>query len=123
MKKMMMVLAFCLMSATIFAGNRQVATTLPAETPAVTLTLDGQKHSVKPTKAMVKEVDENHVQCVVYAGKDHASIVFPVGFDNLMGIGYRVLEMARKINIISEEQWQGVVREYNQLGCRSSLVQ
>lgn len=72
---------------------------------------------------MVKEVDENHVQCVVYADKDHASVVLPVGFDDLMGIGYRVLEMARKINIISEEQWQGVVREYNQLGCRSSLVQ
>lgn len=123
MKKMMMALALCLMSATIFADNRQVATALPAETPTVTLTLDGQKQTVKPTKAMVKEVDENHVQCVVYAGKDHASVVLPIGFDNLMGIGYRVLEMARKINIISEEQWQECVREYHRLGCRSSLVQ
>ena len=123
MKKMMMALVLCLMSAMVFAGNRQVSTALPAETPAVTLTLDGQKQSVKPTKAAVKEVDEKHVECVVYAGKDHASVVLPVSFDILMGIGYRLLEMARSINIISEEQWQGVVREYNQLGCRSSLVQ
>ncbi len=34
MKKTMMALALCLMSATIFAGNRQVSTTLPAETPS-----------------------------------------------------------------------------------------
>lgn len=120
---MMMALALCLMSATIFADNRQVATALPAETPTVTLTLDGQKQTVKPTKAAVKEVDDSHVQCVVYAGKDNASVVLPIGFDNLMGIGYRVLEMARKINIISEEQWQEVVGEYHRLGCRSSLVQ
>ena len=51
MKKMMMALALCLMSAMVMAGNRQVSTALPAHTPSVTVTLDGKQHVVKPTKA------------------------------------------------------------------------
>ena len=51
MKKMMMALALCLMSAMVMAGNRQVSTALPAQTPSVTVTLDGKQHVVKPTKA------------------------------------------------------------------------
>ena len=46
MKKMMMALALCLMSAMVMAGNRQVSTVLPAETPSVTVTLDGKQHVV-----------------------------------------------------------------------------
>ena len=78
MKKMMMALALCLMSAMVMAGNRQVSTVLPAETPSVTVTLDGKQHVVKPTKATLKEVDASHVEVVVYVGKDDAKVTIQI---------------------------------------------
>lgn len=116
MKKTMMVLALCLMSAMIFAGNRQVSTTLPAETPYVVLTLDGKQRIVQPTQAAMREVDDNHVECIVYAGKDKAKVTLPISFDNVLSIGYHALDIAHDLHIISDEQWQMVVNECQRLG-------
>ena len=60
MKKTMMALALCLMSAMTFAAGRQVTTTLPTSTPAVTLTIDGKKHVVQAeTNPRYQEIMED----------------------------------------------------------------
>ena len=123
MKKMMMALALCLMSAITFAENRQVSTALPAETPSVILNLDGQKHVIKPNKAAVKEIDAQHVECTVFAGKDKASVTLPIGFDNLLTLSKCAAEMARNLHIISEQQWQEIENEYQRLTARSAGAQ
>ena len=112
MKKMMMALALCLMSAIAMAGNRQVSTALPPETPSVTVTLDGKQHVVKPTKATVKEVDASHVECIVYAGKGNAKVTLPIAYNTLWQIGIRVAELARDLNLITEDQWEQAYKEY-----------
>lgn len=112
MKKMMMALALCLMSAMVMAGNRQVSTVLPAETPSVTVTLDGKQHVVKPTKATLKEVDASHVEVVVYAGKDNAKVTLPIAYNTILEIGLHAAEWARGLNVITEDQWEQVYHEY-----------
>ena len=112
MKKMMMALALCLMSAMVMAGNRQVSTVLPAETPSVTVTLDGKQHVVKPTKATLKEVDASHVEVVVYAGKNNAKVTLPIAYNTIMEIGLHAAEWARGLNVITEDQWEQVYHEY-----------
>ena len=112
MKKLMMALALCLMSAMVMAGNRQVSTALPAQTPSVTVTLDGKQHVVKPTKATVQEVDASHVECIVYAGKDNAKVTLPIAYNTLWLIGIRVAELARDLNLITEVQIEQVYKEY-----------
>ena len=109
MKKMMMALALCLMSAMVMAGNRQVSTVLPAETPSVTVTLDGKQHVVKPTKATLKEVD---VEVVVYAGKNDAKVTLPIAYNTILEIGLHAAEWARGLNVITEDQWEQVYMEY-----------
>ena len=123
MKKMMMALALCLMSAITFAENRQIATTLPTETPGVILSLDGKRHMIKPTKAAVREIDAQHVECMVFAGKDKASVTLPICFDNLMTFGRQAAELARNLRIISEQQWQEIEKEYQRLNIRSTGAQ
>ena len=112
MKKMMMALALCLMSAMVMAGNRQVSTVLPAETPSVTVTLDGKQHVVKPTKATLKEVDASHVEVVVYAGKNNAKVTLPIAYNTILEIGLHAAEWARGLNVITEDQWEQVHHEY-----------
>ena len=112
MKKMMMALALCLMSVISMAGNRQVSTVLPAETPSVTVTLDGKQHVVKPTKATLKEVDASHVEVVVYAGKDNAKVTLPIAYNTILEIGLHAAEWARGLNVITEDQWEQVYHEY-----------
>ena len=112
MKKMMMALALCLMSAMVMAGNRQVSTALPAQTQSVTGTLDGKQHVVKPTKATIQEVDASHVECIVYAGKDNAKVTLPIAYNTLWQIGIRVAELARDLNLITEVQIEQVYKEY-----------
>ena len=112
MKKMMMALALCLMSAMVMAGNRQVSTVLPAETPSVTVTLDGKQHVVKPTKATLKEVDASHVEVVVYAGKNNAKVTLPIAYNTILEIGLHAAEWARGLNVITENQWEQVYMEY-----------
>lgn len=112
MKKMMMALALCLMSAMVMAGNRQVSTVLPAETPSVTVTLDGKQHVVKPTKATMKEVDASHVEVVVYAGKNNAKVTLPIAYNTILEIGLHAAEWARGLNVITEDQWEQVYMEY-----------
>ena len=112
MKKMMMALALCLMSAMVMAGNRQVSTVLPAETPSVTVTLDGKQHVVKPTKATLKEVDASHVEVVVYAGKNDAKVTLPIAYNTILEIGLHAAEWARGLNVITEDQWEQVYMEY-----------
>ena len=112
MKKMMMALALCLMSAMVMAGNRQVSTVLPAETPSVTVTLDGKQYVVKPTKATLKEVDASHVEVVVYAGKNNAKVTLPIAYNTILEIGLHAAEWARGLNVITENQWEQVYMEY-----------
>lgn len=112
MKKMMMALALCLMSAIAMAGNRQVSTALPAETPSVTVTMDGKQHVVKLTKATVKEVDASHVEFVVYAGKDNAKMTLPIAYNTIMDLCLQVAEWMRGLNLITEEQFKQAQKEY-----------
>ena len=112
MKKMMMALGLCLMSAMVMADNRQVSTALPAQTPSVTVTLDGKQHVVKPTKATIQEVDASHVECIVYAGKDNAKVTLPIAYNTLWLIGIRVAELARDLNLITEDQLEQAHQEY-----------
>ena len=107
-----MALALCLMSAMVMAGNRQVSTALPAHTPSVTVTLDGKQHVVKPTKATIQEVDASHVECFVYAGKDNAKVTLPIAYNTLWLIGIRVAELARDLNLITEDQLEQAHQEY-----------
>ena len=108
----MMALALCLMSAISFAGNRQVSTTLPTETPSVTLTLDGKQRVVQPTKAAIKEADASHVRCTVYAGKDKAEVLLPISYDTVLELGYKAAETAYNLNLINAQQWQDICSEY-----------
>ena len=112
MKKTMMALALCLMSAISFAGNRQVSTTLPAETPSVTLTLDGKQRVVQLTKAAIKEADASHVRCTVYAGKDKAEVLLPISYNTMLELGYKTAEIAHNLNLINAQEWHDICREY-----------
>ena len=124
MKKMMMALALCLMSAMVMAGNRQVSTVLPAETPSVTVTLDGKQHVVQPTKATLKEVDASDVEVVVYAGKNNAKVTLPIAYNTILEIGLHAAEWARGLNVITEDQWEQVYHEYRkQVGSGSRKEQ
>ena len=102
----------CLMSVISMAGNRQVSTVLPAETPSVTVTLEGKQHVVKPTKVIVKEVDASHVECIVYAGKNNAKVTLPIAYNTILEIGLHAAEWARGLNVITEDQWEQVYHEY-----------
>ena len=111
-KRFALAIMACLMSAMVMAGNRQVSTVLPAETPSVTVTLDGKQHVVKPTKATLKEVDASHVEVVVYAGKDNAKVTLPIAYNTILEIGFHAAEWARGLNVITEDQWEQVYHEY-----------
>jgi len=110
MKKSIVALALCLMSATaIFAeNNRQTTAQLPASTPSVSLTIDGKAQTVKPTKVQIMEVDSAHVRCTVFAGKDKASVKLPVSYDNLLYIALRAASVANSCNLISDEEMQKI---------------
>lgn len=108
-------MALCLMSAISFAGNRQVSTTLPAETPSVTITQDGKQRVVHLTKAVVKEADASHVRCTVYAGKDKAEVLLPISYDTVLDLGYRAAETAYSLNLINTQQSQTTSRA---IGCK-----
>ena len=114
MKKTMMALALCLMSAMTFAVGRQVTTALPASTPAVTMTIDGTKHVVQPTKATMQEVDDNQVRCIVYAGKDKAEVTLPVSYDTVLEVGAKVAELCHVMGIASDQQYAEFQKWYTQ---------
>ena len=111
-KRFALAIMACLMSVISMAGNRQVSTVLPAETPSVTVTLEGKQPVVKPTKVIVKEVDASHVECIVYAGKDNAKLTLPIAYNTLWEIGLHAAEWARRLNVITEDQWEQVYHEY-----------
>lgn len=111
-KRFALAIMACLMSVISMAGNRQVSTVLPAETPSVTVTLEGKQHVVKPTKVIVKEVDASHVECIVYADKDNAKVMLPIAYNTILEIGLHAAEWARGLNVITEDQWEQVYMEY-----------
>lgn len=112
MKKTMMALALCLISATIFAGNRRVEVQLPAETPSVTVTIDNKTSVVKPTKAVCQESD-NSIICSVFAGKDKASVTLPIAYDTALTFALKIAEFAHDLHIISDIQWSDIQQMYN----------
>ena len=114
MKKTMMALALCLMSALCFANNRQVTAVLPANVPSVHMTIDGKNHIVKPTKAMIKEVDEKHVRCIVFANKDKAEMTLPVSYDTVLKLGFYVAELCHTLGIATDKQYNDFLKWYNQ---------
>ena len=105
MKKAMMALSLCLMSVIGFAGNRQMVTALPENTPSVSMTIDGKTHQVKPTKAVVQEVDENRVKCIVYANSDKAEVVLPVSYDTVLKLGARIAEWCYNLGMATDKQY------------------
>lgn len=114
MKKVMMALSLCLMSVIGFANNRQVVGVLPANMPSVNLTIDGKNHTVKPTKAVVKEVDDKHVKCIVYANKDKAEVTLPIRYDLVLKLGARVAELCHSFSIVTDKQYEDFLKWYNQ---------
>ena len=114
MKKVMMALALCLMSAITFANNRQMVTTLPANTPSIHLTIDGKNHKVQPTKAVVKEVDDQHVKCIVYANKDKAEVTLPISYDTLLKLGARFAELCHTMGLATDKQYADFLIWYEQ---------
>ena len=114
MKKAMMALALCLMSAIGFAANRQMVTVLPSNTPSVNLTINGQTHKVQPTKAVVKEVDDKHIKCIVYAGQDKAEVILPVTYDMVLKLGAHFAEICHTLNVVSDQQYNAFLKWYNQ---------
>lgn len=105
MKKAMMALSLCLMSVIGFAGNRQMVTALPESTPSVSMTIDGKNHLVKPTKAVVRELDDNHVKCIVYANADKAEVVLPVSYDTVLKLGARIAELCYNLGLATDRQY------------------
>ena len=114
MKKTMMALALCLMSALTFAAGRQITSALPASTPAVSLTIDGTKHVVKPDKATMQEVGDSQVRCIVYAGKDKAEVKLPIAYDTILELGAKVAELCHTMGIASDEQYADFQKWYRQ---------
>lgn len=114
MKKTMMALALCLMSAMTFAAGRQVTTTLPASTPAVTMTIDGKKHVVQPNKATMQEVGDNQVRCIVYAGREKAEVTLPIAYDTMLDLGAKVAELCHSMGIASDAQYDEFQKWYTQ---------
>ena len=114
MKKTMMALALCLMSAIGFAQTRQMVAALPANTPSVNLTIDGKAHKVQPTKAVVREVDDKHVKCIVYAGKDKAETILPISYDIVLDLGARFAEICHSLGVVDDKQYTEFLRRYNQ---------
>mgnify|MGYP003440651524 FL=1 len=113
MKKAMMALSLCLMSVIGFANNRQVVGVLPANMPSVNLTIDGKNHVVKPTKAVVREVDDKHVKCIVYANKDKAEVTLPISYDTVLELGARVAELCHTLGIATDKQYEDFLKWYN----------
>lgn len=113
MKKTIMALALCLMSAIGFADNRQMVAVLPSNIPSVTLTIDGKNKVVKPTKAVVKEVDDRHVKCIVYANKDKAAVTLPISYDTILQLGEKVAEVFHALNIVTDKQYEDFLWWYN----------
>ncbi len=113
MKKTMMALALCLMSAIGFAAPRQMAAVLPSNTPSVHLTLDGKLHKVQPTKAVLREVDEQHVKCIVYSGKDKAEVTLPVSYDTVLELGARFAEICHSLRVVDDQQYEEFLKWYN----------
>ena len=114
MKKTMMALSLCLMSVIGFANNRQVVGVLPANMPSVNLTIDGKNHTVKPTKAVVKEVNDKHVRCIVYANKDKAEVILPISYDTVLELGARIAELCHTMGIATDKQYTDFLKWYNQ---------
>lgn len=114
MKKTIMALALCLMSAIGFAQTRQMAAILPANTPSVNLTIDGKTHKVQPTKAVVREVDDKHVKCIVFANKDKAEVTLPVSYDTVLKLGFHVAELCHTLGIATDKQYEEFLKWYNQ---------
>ncbi len=107
MKKVMLVLSLCLMSVFTFAEGRQLVANLPAETPNVSVTLDGKNHVVEPTTAVCQE-NGNSVICTVYANKDNASVKLPISYDTVLDFAYRAAELSYNLHIITDAQWQDI---------------
>ena len=114
MKKTMMALALCLMSAITFAQTRQMVAVLPKNTPSVNLTIDGKAHKVQPTKAIVREVDDKHVKCIVFANKDKAEVTLPVSYDTVLKLGFHVAELCHTLGIATDKQYEDFLKWYNQ---------
>ena len=114
MKKTMMALSLCLMSVIGFANNRQVTALLPNNMPSVSMTIDGKNHTVKPTKAVVKEVDDKHVKCIVYANRDKAEVTLPISYDTILELGARVAELCHGLGIATDKQYADFLKWYNQ---------
>ena len=114
MKKAMMALSLCLMSVICFANNRQVTALLPSNMPSVSMTIEGKNHIVKPTKAMLKEVDDKHVKCIVFANKDKAEVTLPVSYDTVLKLGFHVAELCHTLGIATDKQYEDFLKWYNQ---------
>ena len=113
MKKTIMALSLCLMSVIGFANNRQVVGVLPTNMPSITLTIEGKNHVVKPTKAVVREVDDKHVKCIVYANKDKAEVTLPIRYDTVLELGARVAELCHTLGIATDKQYEDFLKWYN----------
>lgn len=115
MKKLMMALALCLMSAIAMnAQNRQLSTQLPASVPSIDLVVDQGSFTLKPQVLTVSEKDASHTKVEVKFNKlDKASVTLPISYDTALELAYKAAELARDFHLISEKEWQDCVAIYN----------
>jgi len=113
MKKLLSILMVVLMSATVLAGNRSTSSNLPANTPSVSVTIDGKQKTVKPSHVLISEKDSTHVNVVVSAGKDKASVTLPISYDVVLETIYNTAVLLHSSHLMSDKAYNDCIKWYN----------
>jgi hypothetical protein len=79
---------------------------------SVDVTIDNQSFALIPQKVVVVETNSTHVQMIMYHNRGDAKVTLPVSYDLVLDAVKVAWEFARKVNVITEEQYQAGLREY-----------
>ena len=109
-------LLFCLTALLCVMGvsaQRSMTSVIPQEHQIpVSVTIDDEPFNLILQKAAVYEVDSSHVQLVVYYNRGNAKVTLPVSYDLVLDAVKVGWDFAHKVNLITEEQYQAGLREY-----------
>lgn len=109
-------LLFCLTALLCVIGvsaQRSMTAVIPQDHQIpVNVTIDDDSFNLIPQKAAVYEVDSSHIQLVVYHNRGNAKVTLPVSYDLVLDAVKVGWDFAHKVNLITEEQYQAGLREY-----------
>lgn len=109
-------LLFCLAALLCVMGvsaQRSMTAVIPQDHQIpVNVTIDNDSFNLIPQKAAVYEVDSSHVQLVVYHNRGNAKVTLPVSYDLVLDAVKVGWDFAHKVNLITDEQYQAGLREY-----------